>query len=293
MTKHIFLAGFAMLFFSCTSDDSDPAVAESADAILNHFTVEIITNDANATRYFTTENLRDQKFFSGTTETFVNGIGQGQTTTQHYFYENGLLKKRDYGDDVRDFFYDAQGNMIALNWERPQYNFTGYYRFVAVSETVHYFEKLTLSHDNPAAEIQSRIIVELDANDNVIKAGYDNDRNGVLNHGFYQYAYDDQDNLIGITSDSGVHTAIAYDTIKDNMARLAINTYGKRNFLIYQAECYALKLLDGLKHSPYLTTADLQGAVIESGPSSYYFRKTENFLSGEVESTKITTFYFN
>lgn len=291
-TKPFILAGFAMLFIlaSCSSDDAQTAtVPTNLNQVFDHFTVEnryIQANNAEQTTRFTTHNLQDEKFFAETSEDFVDGVGQGEVTAQRYFYENNLLVRRVYDNDVRDFFYDAQGRLIAINWlyESVQQS---YYRFVHVADDKVYFERLSLAYDNPATKVMSRIIIDFDANDNIVKAGYDLGLDGTPDN-YNTFDYDAANNLKAIHKSDGSTINIAYSFIKDNFAQLAFNTYGRRNLMIYQAECYAVSRLQDMRQSPNLRDTDTQEALIETQALPYYFRKTQT-----TESYKtITTFYF-
>jgi len=293
-TKHLFLAGFAMLFFSCSDDDTSvtPPIGNNADAVFDHYTVESTTtqNESGVTSgTFVTANLQEEKFFSETFEAFVDGVGQGATTTQHYFYENGLLVKRVYTDDIRNFFYDAESRLAGITW---QYHDTdNYYRFVYVTDNQVFFERLFLPFNDPAATIMSRIVLDLDENDNVTKAGKDADLDGVADW-YHTFDYNAAGNLTAVHNANGNTINIEYASIKDNFAKLAINTYGKRNLMVYQAECYANLLIDEMRHSPDLRLTDTQESLIEIQAVPYYFRKTKTLMLDDAVNTTVTTFYF-
>jgi len=292
-TKPFILAGFAMLFIlaSCSSDDAPTAtIPTNLNPVFDQFTVEhryIQGDNTEQTTKFTTHNLQDEKFFAETSEDFVNGVGQGEVTAQRYFYENNLLVKRAYENDERDFFYDAQGRLIAINWlyENTQHS---YYRFVHVAVDKVYFERLSLAYDNPATTVMSRIIVDFDANDNIVKAGNDLGLDGTTDN-YNTFDYDAANNLKTIHKSDGSTINIAYSLVKDNFAKLAVNTYGKRNLMIYQAESYATSRLQDLRQSPNLRDTDTQDALIETLALPYYFRKTQTI--GSLKT--ITTFYFD
>jgi|SRR6218665_1132571 len=291
-TKHLFLAGFAMLFFSCSDDDNN--VATAADqAVFDYFTTDISqVSDGRTQRTYSKTTLQDQKLFAVTEERFINGQSQGEFSEQRYFYENGLLVKKVISNDVMDFFYDTQGRMIAINWTYGQSpSVTRYYRFTHLPQQKVYFEYLTLPYDDPETAVSKRIVIAFDSNDNIVKAGVENLNSGVIMDQ-YLFAYDADGNLIKTTSSTGGEAVISYAPIKDNMAKILINTFGKRNFMVYQAECYiGSPLIESLRHSPNLRTTDLQESVFESGPSSYYFRKTQEVTTDRPYS-KVTTFYF-
>lgn len=297
-TKPFILAGFAMLFIfaSCSNDDSPVPmpIANNSNRVFDHYTVALNiagTNPNHTFRTFTTANLLDGKFFSETEEQFINGVSQGEFTNQRYFYENDLLVKRAYDDDVRDFFYDAQGRLIAVNWQYGTVT-NRYYRFVYNGNKV-FFERLSLAYNHPATQIQDRVILEFDANENVTKAGRDTDLDGNFN-AYNAFDYSADNNLTVVHKDDGATFNIGYSPIKDNFAQLAFNTFGKKNLMVYQAECYAYAGVrpQDLRQSPNLRDTDTQEALIETQGLPYYFRKTETLTSSDSESTIVTTFYF-
>jgi hypothetical protein len=298
-TKPFILAGFAMLFISvsCNSDDAPtPApIVDNSNAVFDRYTVDQTstgTNPEHTFRTFKTANLLDGKLFSETEEQFIDGVSQGEFTNQRYFYENDRLVKRAYDEDVRDFFYDTQGRLIAVNW---QYGMTTnlFYRFVYVTSDKVYFEKLTLAYDDPATQVRERFILEFDANDNVIKAGVDNDFDGEYN-GYNTFDYNAANNLTTVHKSDGTTVDINYSIIKDNFAKLAVNTFGKKNLMVYQAECYvfASNRPQDLRQSPNLRDTDTQEALIETQGFPYYFRKTQTLTSEDSQTTIVTTFYF-
>lgn len=294
-TKLFSLAGIAMLCFSCSNDEpvTAPPIATNNDAVFDYYTVESTTTAESAGASFvrfTTANLQDEKFFSETVTQTDFGVPMEAITAQHYFYESGRLVKRAYDNDVRDFFYDGEGNLVGLNWV---YNngLTLYYRFVHVSASKVFFERTDLPYNDPAAAVSNRIVVEFDDADNLIKAGRDSDLDGAANWE-HNFSYDASNNLINVAEYGGNNISISYAPIKDNFAKLAINTYGKKNLLIYQAECYANLTMEDLRHSPDLRLTDTQENLIEVQAFPYYFRKTKTLTLDEGVNTMVTTFYF-
>lgn len=293
-TKLLSLAGFAMLLFSCSDDDATTVpISNNADAVFDYYTVESTstqTATGSTSGFFVTANLQDEKFFSETRENFLNGVGQGQSTEQHYFYEDGLLVKRVYPGDIREFTYDAERRLIAIHWQFNDNHL--YYRMVYQTDGRIYFERLTLPNDDPATTIAFRNVIELDANDNVVKAGRDTDLDGVANW-YNTFGYNADGNLTSIFNySSGTTTTIDYAPIKDNFAQLQINTHGKKNLMVYQAECYTNLIVDDMRQSPDLRMIDTQEALIETQGLPYYFRKTKTTTSADVENVTVTTFYF-
>ena len=147
-TKHFFLAGIAMLFFSCSDDDNNSGAAQG-EPVFDYFTTDKTwISDGSTHRSFSKNTLQNQKLFSVTTENFIDGQSQGEFSEQHFFYENGLLVKQLITGDIREFFYDGQGRMIAVNWSYGQSpSVMRYYRFTHLPQQKVYFEQLTLPYD--------------------------------------------------------------------------------------------------------------------------------------------------
>jgi hypothetical protein len=292
--KKIILFALALNLVSCNDDDAPTApIGNNADAVFDHYTVESTTTQnesGNTSGSFVTANLQGEKYFSETSELFLNGVGQGQSTQQHYFYEDGLLVKKDYTDDTQNFFYDSERRLTAINWHYHDAN--NYYRMVYVTDSQVFFERLTLAYDDPAATVAYRIVLELDDNDNVIKAGKDADLDGVANW-YHTFDYNAAGNLTTVHEYGGSAIDIEYAAIKDNFAKLNINTYGKKNLMVYQAECYANLLVDALRESPDLRMMDTVESVIEIQAVPYYFRKTKTLTLDDAVNTTVTTFYFD
>ena len=297
-TKRFYLAGIAVLLFSCSDDNNaitTPPLGNNENAVIDYYTIEsttTIADSGNSSGYFLTGILEDEKFFSEKYEGFVNGESQGAVTEQHFFYgDTGLLVKIDRNDDVREFFYDGQQRLVGLTWQFE--TSTRYYRFVPVSEGKVFFEQINLPYDNPAAVASGRIVIEFDANDNIVKAGRDNDMDGQANWN-HQFSYDGEGNLTNAQEYGGIGHQIQSTPIKDTYNKILLKTYGKRNLMIYQAECYANFELEAMRHSPNLRMMDTQQATIESTGFPYYFRKHQmvSLSDPDEQRATVTSFYF-
>ncbi len=294
-TRILTLTGIVLLAVSCGSDDPNLTVppGNNENVIFDHYTVETTSHYANdeQRRTFTTALLQEQKFFSETTEQFINGAGQGEFTQQHYFYQNGLLVKRAYENDVRDFFYDNSGRLIGLTWNMP--DDMRYYRFAYVNAGQVYFEQLSAPYTDANAAVTSRIVLEFSAQDDIVKAGPDADLDGTVDW-FHSFGYDDAHNLTTIQGFDGTVIHIDYSGVRDNFAKLAVNTYGRKNLLVYQAECYAHLVLGALRHSTHLRMSDTQEALVEVQQWPYYYRMTKTLAEPypALGVTTVTTFFF-
>ncbi|MFT3793861.1 hypothetical protein [Flavobacterium sp.] len=295
--KKIILFALALNFVSCSNDDdaaTEPFQLNN-NPVFDYYTIESTNTDettGTTSGSFTTANLLDQKFFSETVENFVDGVSQGQVLQQRYFYENGHLAKRSYENDVRDFFYDGQNRLTGVNWA-----FNGnhlYYRFTYASDDQVYFERADRPYGEFGVVLSHRIILDFDAQGNVVRAGVDLDTDGAADDP-HTFEYDTANNLTAIHKNDGTTIPVAYSDIRDNFFKLNVNTMGsKKNLMVYQAECYA-NLIEGFRLSPNLRQTDTQEAVYEFTLSEapYYFKRTQTMATGEnTENTTVTTFYF-
>lgn len=291
MNKSIFILLLVMTLTSC---DKTTIYDVSYGNYINYkITTTTSYDDAPAVaKTVLTATMQDNKLLTETFEQFIGAESQGATTVQRYFYENGLLVKRAYENDVRHFFYDADQNLVGLTWEMNASEL--YYRFTHNPNNTVYFERLSAPYNDPSATASSRIVIEFDAQDNVVKAGADNDFDGILTQ-FNTFNYDSGNNLTTANKYDGTVVNFTYSDIYDNFISLALNTYGKRTLMIVNAECYANFLTDGMKLSPKLTNQDLTEAAYETYGYPLYIRrlKTEPLSDPVGERTTDTFFTFD
>lgn len=149
---------------------------------------------------------------------------------------------------------------------------TIYYRFVNPSADVVYSEKLTLAYDNPATQIVYRNILVFDADDNVVKAGKDENLDGTIDAGRENNFVHQQGDLTGAQFYNGTSRTFDYSAIVDNMGVLDDNSYGKRVRRAVCAENYAWLWQDGFSQSRHLPAeAALQHSYVV--PDNGFYKK--------------------
>lgn len=284
-TKHLFLAGFAMLFFSCASDDSDnPPVANNEDTF-SHFTVTTTTTNADGSpgpgNSTFTENLVNEKRFS---------VTQNGETAQRYFYTDGLISAAQ----GYHFYYDASG-LVAIDRiiNQDGVAISLYYRFVNPSSNVMFCEKMSTYYNDPDAEILYRNILEFDADGNVVKAGPDADLDGVMDHS-NTFAYSDGD-LVSIQFWNGSTQSFSYSTTKDNFYVIDGNTFGKKVLRAMCAEAYVSTNWEtNLGHSKHVLLSEPLNPAYEVLASNFYKKRTTVMpLGNGAHTDTVVEFFFN
>lgn len=299
--KSMSLFGFVFLFFvSCSNDDS------SVDSNLNPvvaITGYKITSDTNELdwKVITIGEVLNNKLISETKENFQAGVSQGvPSVISQYFYDGDLLVSTivhhptSVGNivDAKYFFYDGEQNLVGINWEYG--GDTRYYRFIHVYGTVVYFEKITLPYDDSSAQVQYRNIIEFDQNDNVIKAGRDNDLDEIMDSQ-HQYFYANG-NLMSVQKPNGTVRSFVYSNVVDNFSVLKENSYGKKVLGLLKSEGYANFFEDDInRQSRNLLVEDLLAENYEVLENNYYKKKTlVQYLEGlNLNNVTVTEFFFN
>ena len=284
--KKLILLTLAFGLFSCSSDDN------SSGSQMKSYTVESKSfNNGEANPHFHNKvryNLVDGKYFSMSQ---INpGNGQASDTFQTHHYANGKLTKIATMFTSHELIYDATGNLIATEFSDDA-NTHVHWRFVTISPTVSYAEKLNEAYDVPWAMIERRIIMEFDANNNVIAAGEDTDIDGVreqTNHFSYQ-----DNNMTGFENYNGESLLYTYSNVINNIAEINDKTYGKKIARLIAAEQYAGE--NGFPyelHSVNVTESMLSFFDFEVLPSRYYrsFQYESSFPGGRQETTTVFNF---
>ena len=280
---------------SCTNDGS--STNDNQDAQMTGYEIRSKSvfqdPDVPTIERVTVANFQNGKPFSEAVENFQNGISDGSpVTTQTHFYNGDLLisKAEENSNRITDFYYDSGNNIIGA--KMTLYN-TGvnHYRFIPVSQNVVYFERISLPYDDSSATIYFRIIVEFDAHDNVIRAGRDNNQDGVAEFET-QFSYVD-DNLVSISRNGGTVENFAYSNVIDNFSALYDSMYGKRNGRILDSEMY---VSGGPEHrSKNIASDDLSDNVYEVMDTNYYKKRTvvKNYTDPVGQNTTTTEFFFD
>ncbi|GGD14642.1 hypothetical protein [Flavobacterium orientale] len=299
-TKH-FIYLFVSVFFvlSCSEENGNT---------LNQFTNQTITGytfvtesiyqdnpDIQSYKKINTGTVVNNKITTVTSETFFNGISNGVNLAYEYIYDNsGRIQSHIiYGGpeiDVKyDFFYE---NNLVVAMDKHFLGGVLNYRVVNPSQNVVYFEKLTESHLNPAAQALFRHIVHFDQNQNIIKAGRDNNFDGVMdNENNFVY----QNNNLISAQFPDVTTTYEYSPIINTDSFLHLSSFGKLNYLVMCAEQFSTPNYN----SSYFNTESYGRSNINFNLSvgqsleGTITVNNQNFIQSKVKTTQISTEEFN
>lgn len=276
--KKLLVLFVCCLVVSCSEDSQTTSQA----VIMTGYKIDVSTSVGY--HIMTTGNLINNKLHSETYETITNGISQGATTTQNYFYSNNRLEHYANATRTIYFYYDAIGNLIGGTAIYPNGDEI-YYRFVHQSNNTVFCERLNLPYNDVNAMISYRTILEFDANDDVISAGVDYNLDNVMDTtNTFSYA---NDNLVSISYYSGNVVAFNYSTIINSYSILHDNSFGKKTSRLICSENFS-GLNYQLKYSKNILIPDLLLATYQVMTNNYYEIKTET--DGQTIST--TQFFF-
>jgi hypothetical protein len=232
MRKMLLTAALSATLFSCSSDDND-----GGGSFMKSYTVEDkLFYDGETSPYHHSKiryNLEDGKYYSLSS---INPTsGQVQETVRTHFYNGDKLAKISGSFDSEDFIYDAAGNLIATEFSND-FDVHVHWRFVTLSPTLSYAEKLTDAYNVAWTMIEKRIIMEFDANQNVVSAGVDEDIDGTAE--FTNYFSYENNNLTGFHNSDGEALLFMYSNVINNIAEINDKTYGKKIARLVAAERY-------------------------------------------------------
>lgn len=303
------IAFFGLLaLFSCSADDDDNSsndINEDTQENISIISYEKITQSTiensadNSTINFKlifNGDLTHNKYTHYTREEMFNGVAQTQETFNHFTYHNNQIKTShaiDSGiqNDIKEYFFDENKELIGISWG----NVSRYYRITESENKTYYFEVLSTSNDDPNADILSRRILVFDKHDNVIKAGRDNDKDGIMDNE-NNFTYDENHNLIKIETSNGESKSFTYSNIKNTESYVLDQSFSKKIHRLQCAEVYAatIKDIEKLNHSPYITTEESESATFEIHENGYFKSKTWDNEMTNPESTSQTTltYYF-
>lgn len=283
-----------ILFYSCSNDVQE--VSNSEEVVITGYQINHYTSPEY--NFSITGTTLNNKLLSETYETFINGVSQGQTTQQKYFYNNeGLLDYFIWNNgtpyDLTTFlYYDLQQRLIGAKLEN-EYGEKNY-RFIYNNNYV-YFEPIgNFSYDDVNAILSNaRIILEFNDNDDIISAGLDTNLDGIQDQiNTFQYI---NENVITATYSNGEEYNFNYTNIINTRRYLWENGLGKKNDRVLSGECYYL-LHPNFNTSGIEDITSLSKNILqENGSGATYQVLTNNFyeLKTEVQgSSTITTQYF-
>ena len=276
MKKLSFFFLLALVFTSCT---------ENSDELAPQNTTSISGYKITSTRNFTdpslpefkninTGTLVNGKLHSEMIETYTNNVlTNTPVSAQKYFYTNDVLTKVEFSTIIDEYFYDAQNRLIGAKRNHLLYGVALNYRFIHQNNTTVICESIDLPYDNPAAVAIQRMILNFDANDNVISAGYDNDFDGTISN-LYAYNYI-ADNLVSMQRPNGTIENYSYATIIDSYQQLRELSYGKKVLRLICSESYCGGNVTSLDYSKNITTDDSVNEVFNVLPSNNYSKRTK------------------
>ncbi|MEC4003755.1 hypothetical protein OX283_003735 [Flavobacterium sp. SUN052] len=294
MKKTFIFVITSIVLVSCTTQSLSPLATPSAP-VFNGYTINTSSSYVNnpsviISQTLITGNLQNDKFFSESEEFFNQGVSQGVTTSQNYFYVNNLLDYHITDTGIVYYFYDASGQLIGATKGNL------YERYIYNANNIVYCEKINLPYNNPNAQVYSRRILQFDANGEVITAGKDANFDGIMEDiNYFTYSNDD---LMSISYYDGTIQTFDYTNVIDNFNIITENSYGKKVLRLTCADSFC-NLNYYLNFSKHILTQNFPLANYQVLPTTYYATKIEtqfynnpNLLYQGVTTTT-TQFYFN
>jgi regulator of extracellular matrix RemA (YlzA/DUF370 family) len=270
---------------SCSSDNQTPP-NNPPEISFDYYTEESFMNDGSDYS-IKTGNIDNSQLQS------VISVGTSGIPYTELLYNYDGTYLQSVGNWT--FYYDSDHQLIGSKKTGPEGG-VWYVRYVNVSPTVVYRELMTLPLNDPATQIDSRCIVELDENNNIIKAGQDSNLDGIREN-TNEFGYADGD-LISVQP-SGNSISLAYSDIIDSKALLMDKTYGKRTRRIIYADQYSkpvITLMSGilttdeiLNRNYHLSQEAAAIGTYEIAPNGCYSKHTVVYSV----STNVTTYFFN
>ncbi|MDR6300274.1 hypothetical protein [Mesonia maritima] len=293
----------AFILFSCNSDDDDDD--DDVDSTTNPTVSSLTINSFKETidrpaidgyesyKEITAGDIVQNKFMNYTVETYFDDELKEDNQYNYFIYQNEKttefypISEKTQGT-TQQLFYDNNSKLSGIYWEK----INRYYRIIHNGNNIDYFERLTGSLENPNTEVIIRHILKFDNNDNVIKAGIDQDLDGVMDFE-NKFIYDESNNLTTIEMANGTTVNISYSSIKNTKSFVLDNSFGKRVRRLFCSEVYGSSMteaIENLEHSTHLTNKDLSSAIsIETNQANFY---TKYQREGYENATHTIEFFF-
>ena len=293
--KKIFLSLLAVLLLSCSSDDVLNENQNSNVIFSGYKITSLSVYDDGITpdnMSILVGNIVNNKFISETIEYYTDNISQGNPEIRkEYFYSNNLLTKIVFNNDIKELYYDTEQKLVGLTWNISGSSYN-YYRFVHVSQSLVYFERVSLPYNDSNTQVISRKIIEFNDSNDVTKAGFDNNLDMVLDS-YFEYTYSNG-NIIQSKDQNGVIKDYNYSNVVNNNYILEINSFGKKTLNIFNSEAYAYNLPTINKLSRFLNTETHALSSYEILSNNYFTKeiKIEHLPSYNLLNTKTTEFFF-
>jgi hypothetical protein len=299
MKKIMLVSSLVLFMASCETDSVENT---NQNVIGYKYTTESNYDDPGQSDYkiVNTGNLFNGKLFSETAETFVNGVSQGSSTEQNFFYSNDLLSMRKGGTMDIYYFYDTNGDLTGATGVLPGTLISSggiYERYVQQPNNIVYCERVDLPYNNPNAMIYSRNILQRNSDGEVIAAGRDADLNGVMDSQ-HMYTYVNG-NMTSLQRPDGTVITFNYSSVVDTYSYLQELSCGKQVLQFPCAQTYALGHVSGLlslKYSKNVTSDDLLLQNYQVLPSNFYFKRNlSETMVGPIQGVRTTEmeYFFN
>lgn len=300
---------FGILFFGSMISCSDAPVTLD-DVSFSYYTIEIKQDydsaDAEDTQSLQKGYLEDNKLMS-IYQVEANSL---EKELAHYEYENGLLRLYSSINGEEIYFYDNQNRIVGVEKKYIDLNRIDYERFIYKPDNVVYCEKLNLPYNDSNAKITWRNILEFDSNNNVVKAGYDDDLDGDLENvnGSMFNVFEYKNNNLVI---DGSELIYGYKDVKDNFSFIYDNTYGKKNRRVLSSDYFStgyfynvnsssgvFNIFHGISFNQNIVNTQFDdGTIYDVLNSKFYNQRYTNLEFGAYvnvgNETTTTHFFFN
>lgn len=297
--KILFVCSFFILF-SCSSDDTAPndgqAITETKTIVGYQETTQSNSKNGDI-ETIKTGSIIDNKYTDWSRDVYIDGNLFNSENGDEFIYENNRIVKHsspssDVG--VKHFYYNETNQLKGIFWkfsDHHQESYERYYRIIHISDSEVYFESLHDNYDNPNASF-NRIILHFDEDDNIVKAGYDQDLDGVMDISS-SFEYQDN-NLVTINHHNGNTYQMSYTDKINTKLFLRDNSYSKKTHRILCAQIYNLhnhstRLFD-LSYN--LSTESLVNNVYEFEENGFYNKKIEVENLPEATITRTEEYFF-
>lgn len=282
--KNLILLLLLSILFSCTSDDQNELIDESNNELTFTSYSEVYNrpedNGIENFQQIKTGQIIDGKFQDYQFQTLLDNEILSENNFEEYVYDNGKLVSfypKDEADDAtsQDLFYDNENNLTGFYWERVD----RYYQVIHEENNIDYFQILTGSFDDQNSEISTRYILEFDEYDNVIKAGQDQDLDGIMDYE-NKFSYDENNNLIEIELSNGETTNLSYTEIKNTKSYILDNSFGKRTRRLRCSELFGNSYanfdnLKALNISKNLSNDEVNASLeLQTDENNFYTKRT-------------------
>ena len=281
---------FSLCFFSCSDDDGN--AAPNYDSI-SYYITSTKTSYTQADPFLVNNesrmrgNIVDNKFFS---ETYFHPDGT-EETFQNFGYLDGKLNTYGGPYEGSKFYYATDGRLSGIDWSDDTMN-TSFRRFSHHSGNVVYADKMSERFEDASAVVLSRVIVVLDSDDNIIKAGPDANLDGDMDQvNTFSYV---NGNLVSAQLFTGGQLEYTYSNVRNNFSMLNDNSFGKKVERLRYSELYALDYFSyHPMHSRNLTTTTISSGSYDVLDNGLYRKSTVNNVFSTGQSLVAMEFFFN